>query len=322
MNVFITGEKGFIATNLPKSLKRFDSQPVSLAGADLHKTPSGEICVWRNSEQAWIKALRSHDVQLIIHNAAVVGTDVVALNIEESTLSNVAGTYNICRAANKLAIPVCYLGTTVIYDTSLYQDTAIKEDSIRGPNTLYGSHKLAGEYIVKSHCDEWLIMRPLFAFGGIGDMNSLIAKSFYAACDDSIESIDMFLNPSCIKDYLHVEDFCDAVALACYLGLWNKDYNVSASDPKITQKIVDMMSEISGLDVSKKIRWLPDTDYLGNHILTSEKFRAEAGWSPRYSLYEGLKCSWSSIQKGNREYNPLKHLQEAQRKNIDLSDFF
>jgi nucleoside-diphosphate-sugar epimerase len=322
MNIFVTGEKGFIATNLPRSLKRFDAQLVSLTGTDLHQAPSGEICVWRNSEQAWIEALRSHDVQLIIHNAAVVGTDVVALNVEEATLSNVTGTYNICRAANKLGIPVCYLGTTVIYDTSLYQDKVIKEDSIRGPNTLYGAHKLAGEHIVKSHCDEWLIMRPLFAFGGIGDMNSLIAKSFYAALDDSIDSIDMFLNPNCVKDYLHVEDFCDAVALACYLGLWNKDYNVSAWEPQITRQIVDTMSEVSGLDIEKKLRWYPDTDYLGNHMLTSEKFRTEAGWSPRYSLYEGLKCSWTSIQMGDSEYNPLKHLQEAQRKNIDLTDFF
>ena len=207
MNVLITGENGFIARNLAKSFAKVGEEIVTLASEDLERTAAGEVCVWRNSESTWAKILAENKIGLVVHNAAVVGTDVVALNPYEATHSNVTGTYTICRAANSLGVPVCYMGTTVIYDTKLYQDSQIVETSTLGPNTLYGAHKLASEYIVKSHCDRWLIMRPLFAYGGVGDMNSLIAKSFFAALDDSVDSIDMFLDPTKTKDYLHVEDF-------------------------------------------------------------------------------------------------------------------
>ncbi len=323
MKVLVTGENGFIARNLVKSFAKVGEEAVTLTSDSLEKTPSGELCVWRNSEAAWSKALSENEIGLVVHNAAMVGTDVVALNPHEATNSNVTGTYTICRAANSLGIPVCYMGTTVIYDTSLYQDRQIVEASTLGPNTLYGAHKLASEFVVKSHCDRWLIMRPLFAYGGVGDMNSLIAKSFFAALDDSVDSIDMFLDPAKTKDYLHVEDFCDSVALACHLGLWGYDFNIAAETPVEVGKIVDMMSEVSGLDIQKKIKWHPQTDYLGNHLLSCDKFRNITAWKPSYSLREGIMSSWESILNNEgKDYNPLKHLQEAERKNIDLTQFF
>jgi nucleoside-diphosphate-sugar epimerase len=154
-------------------------------------------------------------------------------------------------------------------------------------------------------------------------MNSLIAKSLYASLDDSIDYIDMFLDPKKIKDYLHVEDFCDAVSISCQLGLWNNDYNIAAETPIEVGRIVDMMTEISGRNVQKKIKWFPQTDYLGNHVLSCDKFHEITGWSPNYSLREGIISSWESISNDSEsDYNPLKYLQEAKRKNIDLTQFF
>ena len=141
---------------------------------------TGEPCVYKNTEKQWEYALIEEEVDVLIHNAAIVGTDVVALNSELSTLSNVTGTHTIARAANKARIPVCYMGTTVIYDTQLYQNTAITEESYLNPKTFYGIQKLSAEQIVRHNCDEWMIIRPLFAYGGLGDMNSLIAKSLFS----------------------------------------------------------------------------------------------------------------------------------------------
>ena len=188
MRVFITGEKGFIGRNLNAY-----SQPGIEVISGIHEhndeaafvsqyvTDKGEPCVYRNSEDAWQAFFEVNDIDVVIHNAAVVGTDVVALNSKESTLTNVQGTYNICRAAKKAGIPVCYIGTTVIYDTQQFQEVYIKEDSERGPTTLYGCQKLCSEDIVKSQTDKWMIVRPLFAYGGEGDMNSLIAKTIYGS---------------------------------------------------------------------------------------------------------------------------------------------
>jgi len=321
MRVFITGEAGFIGRNLPASFRKLGHSVVSGIGSDLASTEKGEPCVHRNTRNQWTAFFKEKLIDLVVHNAAVVGTDVVALNQKESTLTNVAGTHNICQAAKDANIPVCYMGTSVIYDTPSYQDSAITECSIISPSTFYGAQKLSGEFVVKSTVKDWLIMRPLFAYGGVGDMNSLIAKTFYAHKNKK-GSLDMFLDPHKKKDYMHVEDFCDAVALACDKGLWGNDFNVSAEEPIQTLDIIDKMSQVCGSDLGYILKWHPETDYLGNHILSSQKFRDATGWSPNYTFDKGIVKSWRSILSAGSSYNPLSYLEEAASKSVNLKEFF
>lgn len=323
MRVLVTGEKGFIAKNLPKSFEKVGGLVVDTSESPLTRIDSGEICVHRNSSDAWASLFTNLQVDVVVHNAAKVGTDVVALDHTEATLTNVDGTYNIIQAANSANIPVCYMGTTVIYDTPRYQDSAITEESIQCPNTLYGALKQVSETILRSQAKQWNIIRPLFAYGGFGDMNSLVAKSFYSHLKGR-GSVDMFLDPEKQKDYLHVEDYCDAVALACAEGLWQDDFNVAAETPYTVGDIVELMSAACGHDLSYMIKWHPETDYLGNHILSSKKFRYAANWEPQISLKEGIIRSWRSIlgNHNNEGYNPLRYLDDAESKGIDLTKFF
>jgi|694.fasta_scaffold101577_4 nucleoside-diphosphate-sugar epimerase len=324
MKVLITGHRGFIASNLPRAFRELGHEVINPQDISLsQQLPTGEHCVYGNSEQSWEAELRRLNVDVVVHNAAAVGTDVVALNPNFATLSNVTGTYNICRAADKADIPVLFLGTTVIYDTDRYQEAPIVESSHHAPRTFYGALKLAGEHVVRSHCKRWSIVRPLFCYGGVGDNNSLIAKTFYGAATGK-QQIDMFLDPNKVKDYMRVEDFCDAVALVAHKGLWGEDWNVAAETPETTGKIVEMMSEIACKDLEGVVQWYPGTDYLGNHRLSSQKFRDASGWSPRHDLGGGLAKSWSDIQSnlGSTEYNPLKYLEDAKARGVDLTQFF
>ena len=322
MRVLITGESGFIARNLSDSFQASGHEVVCIDDANVLKlTQTGEMCVYRNFPEVWTWHLTNLSVDAVIHNAAVVGTDVVALNSKESTLTNVTGTYNLAMAAKAAGIPICYMGTTVIYDTAEYQDKKITENSQIRPMTLYGSQKMAGEHIITSHSKDWMVIRPLFAYGGEGDMNSLIAKTIYTHLQEEGE-IDMFLDPSKIKDYLHVQDFCEAVVIACESGLWGNDFNVAAETPMVTLDIVEMMSEIVSPKIFKNVRWHPKTDYLGNHMLSSEKFRSATGWVPKISLREGIKMVLSSITNCDDDYDPLAHLKRAESEGVDLTNFY
>jgi nucleoside-diphosphate-sugar epimerase len=327
--VFITGEKGFIGTNLAKRAKMHGLEFISgdhtlnedAAYVSQWTTEKREPCVHRNSEDAWQKFFEVNDIDIVIHNAAVVGTDVVALNSRESTLTNVQGTFNICRAAKKCNIPVCYMGTTVIYATEKYQQQPIIEDSDRGPHTFYGCQKLSAEEVVKSHSDKWMIIRPLFAYGGEGDMNSLIAKTIYAKLN-GIPKVQMFLDPTKIKDYLHVNDYCDGV-FSCIKAdnCWNNDFNISAETPLVTGEIITLMDKVCGQNFADSIEWFPQTEYMGNHILSGKKVREYTGWSPRISLEQGIRMSFESILK-SEGYNPLCHLEEAEERGVDLTEYF
>ena len=325
MKVFITGEQGFIGRNLIERMQQYETMDfvtgnLTADSQNMIYHKEGEPCVYLNDIGAWKEFFSKNNVDVVIHNAASVGTDVVALDPINSTSTNVAGTYNICRAAKELDIPVCYMGTTVIYDTKNYQDKKIEESSDRGPVTLYGCQKLCAEDIVKTQTSKWMIVRPLFAYGGVGDMNSLIAKSIYGSLNGK-KDIDMFLDPTKIKDYMHVNDYCDAVLTAINQNMWYQDWNVAAETPLMTGEIVDMIQSVTGLDLESVIRWHPKTDYLGNHMLTSCKFRNVSGWSPKISMETGIRMSFESIIK-SKGYNPLKYLEEAKERNIDLTEFY
>ena len=322
MKVLITGESGFIAKNLYTTLIASGHEVVCIDDANVLKLKkTGEMCVHRNTASVWAWHLKNLNVDVVIHNAAIVGTDVVALNPVEATLSNVTGCYNLALATKEAGIPICYMGTTVIYDTAKYQNRKITESSQTRPMTFYGSQKLAGEHIITSHSKDWMIIRPLFAYGGEGDMNSLIAKTIYAHVRKQ-GPIDMFLDPTKIKDYLHVRDFCEAVMLGCESGLWGNDYNVAAETPHVTLEIVDMMSEIVSSLITKNVKWHSETDYLGNHMLSSEKFRSATNWQPKISLRQGIKLVHSSILRCSEDYDPLTHLKHAEAQGIDLTNFY
>ena len=321
MKVLVTGESGFIAENLIRVLKKRGHSPVLINDSNVSRIKTGEVCVHRNNYEQWAFHLKNLQVDLVVHNAAVVGTDVVALNPTEATLTNVSGTYNIVRACNDVNIPICYLGTTVIYDTAKYQEETIVESSDLRPTTFYGIQKLAGEQIVTTHSKHWIVMRPLFAYGGVGDMNSLIAKSIYAK-KNSRDFIDMFLDPDKIKDYLYVDDFCDAVVTGCEKGLFGNDYNIAAETPYKVQDIIRILEADLDDDLSSVIKWHPETDYLGNHRLSSRKFRSDTGWKPSHDLHTGIKKAISDIKSDNSKYDPLVHLDEAKNLGLDLTQFF
>ena len=327
MRIAITGEQGFIAKNLAKIIDDYNHTFVSLDNSSFAQnfvvTEHGELCVYSNSIEDWSQLLSDLDIDIIVHNAAVVGTDVVALNPRHAISTNVLGTHIITEAANNTNTTIVYIGTTVIYDTYRYQETDILEDSTILPRTNYAVQKYAGEMTVKNNAKSWLVVRPLFAYGGEGDMNSLISKSLFCL-NNKINSLDMFLNPEKIKDYMHVEDFCSNVMDLIIHNIRNDDFNITAENPHNTLEIVSLIEEVTGRDLNSVIQWHPETDYLGNHRLSNKKFVDVIGSSRTRSLKEGIRQSWDSIRDldKNSEFNPLKYLDEAKDKNINLKEFF
>ena len=152
MRIGITGEKGFIATNMAQEIIKQGHEFVSIdnsifARSYMEYTDSEEVCVYRNSSTKWECLFVSLKLDCIIHNAAVVGTDVVALNPEHSMNTNILGTQTIVEAANSCNMLIVYTGTTVIYDTYKYQESDILENSSIFPRTNYAIQKYAGEML-------------------------------------------------------------------------------------------------------------------------------------------------------------------------------
>ena len=351
MRFVITGEHGFIGRNLARVIQEMGHEfvPLSLAsdltnkdlldelvGKNWHQNPGENFvpCVYKCGFDVWATIFRELNIDVVVHNAAMVGTDVVGLNPEKATLTNVMGTRNVVEGAKRAMTAVSFMGTSVIYDTEPCQDSLIFENSEKRPTTYYGQLKLTAEDIVKGSGALWNIIRPLFAYGGDGDMNSLIAKTFYAHLT-GVNRINIFLDPKKIKDYIFVDDYCRAVVRAAVEGLWGEDYNIAAETPGTVGNIVNLMNnELFGVDdgdLRQLIEWHPNTDYLGNHRMSSEKFRRHLKrkpvWTPEVTMRDGLARVLKDIRKlvENPEscsYDPLYHLNRAKNTGVNLAEFF
>jgi len=79
---------------------------------------------------------------------------------------------------------------------------------------------------------------------------------------------------------------------------------------------------VSGNSLDNIIKWYPETDYLGNHRLSKQKFKNKTGITKARSLELGITQSWESITSSDCDYNPLKYLNEAKNAGIDLLAHF
>jgi nucleoside-diphosphate-sugar epimerase len=333
IRAFLTGEKGFIAKNLIRVAKdRINFINDEAAGSDnflFCNNGKGEFDFASTFGISVLKKeLKRVRCDVIIHNGATVGTDVCGLHPKDAVLNNVYGTYNIATLAKELNIPVVYIGTTVIYDTQAHQNSYITERSYIYPRTLYATTKYEGELIVQAYCQDsgYCILRPLFCYGGEGDMNSLIAKAIFNDVSGRKKPFKIFLNPEKIKDYMHVDDFCRAIVEATTMKTIrtsNIDYNISADDPIPTSLIEEEIKYV-GIDTSY-IQWVPSTDYLGNHRVENSRFKemTRGCWEPEISLSTGVRWVYEDMTKNiESDYNPFKHLDSIEKNNINIETHY
>lgn len=333
MKAFLTGEKGFIARNLIKvagnRINFINKEAAGEANFVFCHNGKGEFdFTSAHGIAVLMKEFNRIGCDVIIHNGATVGTDVCGLHPKDAVLNNVYGTYNIARMAKELGIPVVYIGTTVIYDTQKIQDNWITEQSPIFPRTLYATTKYEGELIVRAYCQDsgYVILRPLFCYGGEGDMNSLIAKTIFNDVSGRHRPFKIFLDKTKIKDYMYVDDFCESIVLAAinqHMYMSNDDYNISADHPVATHEIVEEIRK-TGLSTDY-IQWVPETDYLGNHRVDNSKFKSLTGWTPKTLLPTGIRKVYRALidpsMKGS-DYNPFRHLDNIEKNNINIETHY
>ena len=329
MNIFITGHRGFIGRNLVNFFQdhRCDiasdkmsvsyEEPNVRSYKNLQGKYTGELDITMG-HQLLAEVFSKRAVNFVIHNAAIVGTDVCALYPEQTRMSNIIGTYNVAKACELLDIPVLYIGTTVIYDTAKYQNEKITEKSDINPRTFYAQTKYDGELILRNSSVDCKIIRPLFCYGGEGDMNSLIAKTIYNHYY-SRKKFKIYLDQFKVKSYMHVEDFCYQIALL--IDNWkiatDEEFNAANTESMDTGDIVRLMLE-QGIDTSF-IQWVPEVDYLGNHLVDSSRLQKTTGYSSYVSLKNGIERVKNDLKKmDQKDYNPLVYLEEVEKRNQDI----
>ena len=145
-------------------------------------------------------------------------------------VSNIRGAFTILDIITKQKKRMIQISTDEVFG-SLSEGTA-NEKSKFNPSSPYAATKAAAELIINSYSvtygSDVIITRCTNNYGPRQFAEKLIPKTIILANQN--HKIPIYGNGSNIRDWIYVDDHCDAVSLVLFNGVSGKSYNISAKE--------------------------------------------------------------------------------------------
>jgi UDP-glucose 4-epimerase len=232
MNILVCGGAGYIGSHMCKLLARQGHVPITF---DNLSTGHEWAVKWGPLIRADLldpaavaSAFRDHAIEVVMHFAA---RSQVAESVREPALyfrNNVTGTLNLLDAMRDAGVgKLVFSSTAAVYGNPLY--SPIDEAHPCTPINPYGWSKLMAERAIEEYCRAYemraISLRYFNAAGAdaegeIGEAHEpethLIPNVIKAALDPVSGSVKIFGDDydtpdgTCVRDYIHVEDLCEA----------------------------------------------------------------------------------------------------------------
>ncbi|QDI88792.1 dTDP-glucose 4,6-dehydratase [Candidatus Nitrosopumilus sp. SW] len=203
--------------------------------------------------------------------------------------SNVMGLQTLLESIRKYDKKLIQISTDEVFG-SLKKGSAKEYDSFN-PASPYAASKAAAEMLAKSYvktygCDI-MITRCTNNYGPRQFEEKLIPKVILYAKKN--KKIPIYGNGKNIRDWIYVDDHCNALLKVFFKGKKGESYNISASNElsniQIIKRILRIMKKSTDL-----MKFVPDR--LGHdfrYSLDSTKTRQKLKWVPKVSFDIGLE---------------------------------
>jgi dTDP-glucose 4,6-dehydratase len=318
MKLLVTGGLGFIGSNFCRHIikKHSDYELINLDKVGIGANPAnlrdiegdkrytfikGDIC----NPQFVDKIVR--DVDAVVNIAAETHVDRSIADPYFFLQNNTVGTFTILEAVRKHSkkVKLVHVSTDEVYGSAL--EGSFTENDPPTPSNPYSASKAAADMFVLSYQKTYglnaSITRCTNNFGPYQLPEKLIPKTIIRALRNL--TVPIYGSGINIRDWLYVQDHCEAIDLVLREGKAGEIYNVSAGN------------EITNVEIAKKILAIlhkPDSlitfveDRPGHDIrysLDSTKIRSMLGWQPSFSFQESLESTVQWYVENERWWTPL-----------------
>ena len=321
-SILVTGGAGFIGSNFIHYIQNKTPQ-VKIVNLDLltyagslenlkslpnpesHIFVKGDIC-----DQSLIeKILREHKIDTIVHFAAESHVDRSLKGPGAFIQTNIVGTFSILEAARKVWLDEKKLGqdqvrfhhisTDEVYGTLAPADPAFEETTPYAPNSPYAASKASSDHLVRSYAHSFglpiSISNCSNNYGPYQFPEKLIPLMILNALTG--KPLPIYGDGMQIRDWLYVEDHCDAIWTVLNKGQVGESYNIGGGNQppniEIVKTICALLDEKEGLNAAQPHEQLIKyvTDRPGHdrrYAMNIDKINHELGWYPSVDLQEGL----------------------------------
>jgi dTDP-glucose 4,6-dehydratase len=303
LKVLVTGGAGFIGSNFVRFLLNarrdieivnFDKltyagNPESLA--DVAHDPRYHFLRGDITDRDAVGELFRQEFDAVIHFAAETHVDRSIEDASPFLTTNIFGTQCLLEATRAFPnIRFIHISTDEVYG-SAPAGAAFKEDTLLDPRSPYAASKASAEHFVTACANTFgiftVIVRCTNNFGPFQFPEKLIPLMIANASED--KPLPVYGDGLQERDWLFVEDYCRAIALALEKAKPGSVYNVSSGVSQPNLKIVRTILQFLGKPDSL-IRYVQDRPgHDRRYALDSSKIRRELGWSPLVGFEDGVR---------------------------------
>jgi len=293
----VTGAVGFIGRNLVPKLTQAGHEVWSI-----ERYVTGRPNLFPNTVYADLrddfavrKAIKQSNPHVIIHLAALSPVSYSYDRPQEVVESNLIGTINLAENALR---DLHGLKQFVFASTSeTYGNNGKKaqdEDSQLQPESPYAVSKVACEsyiqYMGRAFDFPYTIMKPFNTYGRLHDTHFLVESAITQMLKDDVLRLG---DPEPVRDWVYVDDHVDAYLKA--VGNERALGNTINVCQGLGYSIKETVEKIAGIiGFHGEIRWnsIPARPNESKVIVgNNSRAREVLGWSPKYSLDEGLEIT-------------------------------
>ena len=297
--ILVTGGAGFIGSNFLHYLHKVTDERVvvldSLTYAANEKyIPDHCEFIWcdiRNEDHVNY-IFNKHRPNKVFHFAAESHVDRSIGNSNPFISTNINGTINLLNASLDVEVEKFHhISTDEVYGSLEYDDTELfNEKPPYDPRNPYSATKAAAEHFVTSWHNTYglpyLITSSSNNYGPGQHEEKLIPKVVTNALRDEITY--MHDGGEQLRDWIHVDDHCDAIWTLDQQNIINEKFNIASGHEYpniiITKKILDLLDKPHILIGVSNDRPCQDQRY-GTDFSNLSK---TTGWFPKIDFDKGL----------------------------------
>jgi dTDP-glucose 4,6-dehydratase len=310
--ILVTGGSGFIGANFIQYLLKM-SQDIFIVNLDkltYAGNPENLKAIENNKNYKFIKGdicnqelveflFKEYSFDSVINFAAESHVDRSIHNPNIFIETNVMGTATLISVAkrfwgnnssNKRFLQV---STDEVYGTLPEDNKDIKftEKTPLQPHSPYSASKTSADCIVQSYFDTFgfptLITRCSNNYGPYQFPEKLIPLIIHNAIND--KPLPIYGDGKQIRDWLYVEDHCDAIWIVLNKGKQGEIYNIGGNNEiqniEIVKHILDYLEKPHSLITYVKDRLGHDRRY----AIDACKIRKDLDWEPKYTFENMIK---------------------------------
>jgi dTDP-glucose 4,6-dehydratase len=319
--ILVTGGAGFIGSNF--ILQRMERDSASVVNLDkltyagnlqnlesIAKEGRYEFVHGDIADRSLVRGvLERSKPRAIVHFAAESHVDRSIRGPDDFIRTNVDGTFALLEEVRtfwgslgeqeKIEFRFLHVSTDEVYGSLGPEDAAFSETTAYAPNSPYAASKAASDHFVRAYHHTYglpvLTTNCSNNYGRFQFPEKLIPLVILNARDG--KPLPVYGDGRNVRDWLYVEDHCEAIAQVLARGRVGQTYNIGGWNEKpnieIVETICDIVDEMAGSRGAPRrslITFVKDRPgHDRRYAMDANKIEGELGWRPLETFETGIR---------------------------------